>query len=140
VGFVLAELELSMRRSRKRREVLVMLASLTESAPRALAQACGVNEGRLLEIMQGGGQYSADLSLLFLGLAEARLTPRGTRIYTITDRGRRKARQLTKRDARKAIAKVANMRWDAAQPPPPAASAAASETGVRTGSFSWSVT
>jgi predicted transcriptional regulator with HTH domain len=138
---VLAEFELSMRRSRKRREVLIMLASLTEATPRALAHACGVNEGRLLDLMQGGGQHSVELSLLVLGLAEARLTPRGTRIYMITDRGRRKARQLTAREARKAIARVANMRWEAAQPPPRTASPPAAEpTGVRTGSFSWSVT
>ena len=58
-GRMLADFELSMRRARKRMDVLLMLASLTECTPRALAQACGIDSQRLKWIMEGNGvQYS----------------------------------------------------------------------------------
>jgi predicted transcriptional regulator with HTH domain len=90
--------------------VLVMLASLSEATPRALAQACGIDTQRLRWIMEGHeGVYSEDLALIPLGLAEIREI-RGRKVYAITDAGRRKARQLTARKARRAIAREANAR------------------------------
>lgn len=96
-----------MRRAPKRRHVLIMLASLTEAKPLALANACGVDARRLRQIMHGDWpQYRVELSLIPLGLAEEIGTPNG-KVYRITDRGRRKARQLTARSVRKAVARRA---------------------------------
>jgi predicted transcriptional regulator with HTH domain len=127
---MLAEFELSMRRSRKRFEVLIMLASLTESTPRALAQACGLDSQRLKWIMEGDGEhYSVELALVTLGLAEVRLAG-DRKVYAVTERGRRKARQLTARMARKAIGRAAN----AARKATPHPDAPTAGVGARAGS------
>lgn len=98
----LAEAELSLRRSRVTTRVLLMLASLQEASPRALAQACAVDPSRLRWVMRGRPPYyRTSLSLLDLGLAEEVRTPNG-RVYVVTGRGRRKARQITSRIARRA--------------------------------------
>jgi predicted transcriptional regulator with HTH domain len=102
-----ADLELSMRRSPKRRLVLLMLSSLSESRPLALAKACGVDAQRLAWIMHGRWPYyRPELSLVALGLAEDVETSTG-RVYRITQRGRRKSRQLTARQVRKEVARRA---------------------------------
>ena len=96
----MAEWELSVRRSRARRRVLLMLASLSESFPRPLALACGLDASRLDAIMRGRPPaYRVELSLVGLGLAVEVWTPNG-RMYAITTLGRRKARQLSARVAR----------------------------------------
>ena len=103
----LAEAELSLRRSRVRTRVLLMLASLRESPPRALAQACGLDPSRLRWAMRGRAPYYREgLSLVALGLAEELATPAG-RMYVVPERGRRKARQITSRVARRAAARAA---------------------------------
>lgn len=85
-----------------------MLSSLTEAGPHALAQACRIETKRLHWIMHGHPpQYSEVLALIPLGLAAERRTQSGRRYYAITDQGRKKARQLTARTARRAIARAA---------------------------------
>lgn len=131
----LAELELSMRRAPKRREVLIMLASLTEAKPLALAKACGIDARRLLQIMHGDWpQYRTELSLIPLGLAEEIRTPNG-KVYRITERGRKKARQLAARSVRKAVARRAVQEHLRGQRP---AGPTASASHATTSSFSWS--
>ncbi len=95
-----AEIEKSFRRSYLRVAVLMMVNSLSETTPRALAMAVGIDGGRLHQIMFGGGSYSETLALIALGLVEVRETPNG-RVYVITQRGRRKARQLAARNVRR---------------------------------------
>lgn len=98
----LAEIEMSFRRSRIRLRVLLTLASLSEASPRALAQACGIDATRLRWVMEGYAPfYRPELSMVALGLAERVVTP-SSRIWRITNAGRRKARQLTSRLARRA--------------------------------------
>lgn len=97
-----AEIELSFRRSQLRRRVLIMLCSLSEATPRALALAAGVDAGRLRQALHGKLPfYRPELSLVVLGLVEVVETANG-RVLRITERGRRKARQLTARVARRA--------------------------------------
>jgi len=122
-----------------------MLASLTEATPRALAQSCGIDAQRLFGIMFGDGEkYSEELALVKLGLAELIIRDGRRRVYLITDRGRRKARQLTARVARRAIARDANRRREFGPVQPPRAAvwppAPASPTPAATHSFGWSVT
>jgi predicted transcriptional regulator with HTH domain len=102
-----AEFELSLRRAPRRRQVLVMLSSLSEATPRALAQACGIDPQRLRWILYGHPpKYSVELAFVPLGLVEERRTRSGRAYYAITDKGRRKARQITARSARKAAARL----------------------------------
>lgn len=83
-----------------------MLASLTEAFPRALAQAVGIDATRLRWVMHGREPYyRTSLALVPLGLVEQRLTRNGV-VYAVTERGRRKARQLTARSARRAAARA----------------------------------
>ena len=135
-----AELELALRKSPKRRDVLMMLASLSEATPRALAAACGIDAGRLKMIMEGRPPYYAvERSWIPLGCAEIRLTRNG-RVYGITERGRKKARQIAARTVRNAAAKRAareiarGERLHEAPAERPRASDAA------TASFGWSIT
>lgn len=97
-----AEVELSIHRSRVRQRVLMTLSSWSEATPRALAFACGINTQRLAWIMHGHWPaYRVELALIRLGLAEEIHTPNG-RVYAITARGRKKARQLSARFTRSA--------------------------------------
>lgn len=103
----LSEFEMSVRRAPRRAKVLIMLSSLSESGPHALARACGIETRRLHAIMHGRPpSYSEALALVPLGLAVELRTQRGHRIYAITERGRKKARQLTARSARRAVARA----------------------------------
>lgn len=95
-----AEIEKSFRRSYLRVAVLMMLNSLSEATPRALAMAVGIDGERLHQIMFGGGSYREALALVVLGLVEIVETPNG-KIYQITAKGRRKARQLAARNVRR---------------------------------------
>lgn len=95
-----AEIEKSFRRSYLRVAVLMMLNSLSESTPRALAMAVGIDGDRLHQIMFGGGSYAEGLALVALGLVEVIETPNG-KIYRITTKGRRKSRQLAARNVRR---------------------------------------
>lgn len=95
-----AEIEKSFRRSYLRVAVLMMLNSLSEATPRALAMAVGIDGERLHQIMFGGGSYREALALVVLGLVEIVETPNG-KIYRITAKGRRKARQLAARNVRR---------------------------------------
>lgn len=111
------EAEKSIRRAPARARVLLMLASLGEAHPRALAAAAGVDATRLEWIMRGHPpEYSEELALLTLGLAREIRTKAG-RAFEITTRGRKKARQLTARAARKAARRAAE-RAGAAPPAP----------------------
>lgn len=133
--------ERCIERSRLRRRALILTSSLSEAFPRQLAKALGVDSGRLRALMHGGPpDYAEALGLVTLGLVAQRETPHGS-VYTITDLGRRKARQLTARETRRdairrlLAAQRADPRpWDGAPTgvPTPAASA-------DTGSFRWSV-
>lgn len=97
-----------MRRSRRRRQVFLMLASLTESTPTALAKACGIDATRLKWIMFGKWPYYAEETApIPMGLAVLLETTSGRKIYRITPRGMKKARQLTARVVRKAVARRA---------------------------------
>lgn len=137
-----AELELALRKSPKRRDVLLMLASLSEATPRALAAACGMDAGRLKMIMEGRPPYYAvERSWIPLGCAEVRLTPNG-RVYCITERGRKKARQISARSVRNAAAKRATRaiaRGEALQKPVGGANESLA-SGAATASFGWSIT
>lgn len=96
-----AETEMCVLRSRLRRNALIMLCSLSEAYPRQLARAIGVDSTRLKWIMYGRPPfYDPDLSLVPLGLAEEVRTDVG-RKFVITEKGRRKARQLTSRWTRR---------------------------------------
>lgn len=93
--------ELSVRRSRLRSRVLLMLCSLGEAYPSQLAVACGVDARRVRWALEGRlPAYSPALSLVGLGLAEV-VAPgaRRGRVYRITGAGRRKARSLARRVA-----------------------------------------
>lgn len=97
-----AAFERSIVRSRLRLRALVMLSSLTEAFPRQLARAVGVDSSRLRLLLHGNDiDYARSLSLIGLGLAEERVTPHG-RVYAITTGGRRKARQISAREIRRA--------------------------------------
>lgn len=97
-----------MRRSPRRRQVLLMLASLTEATPTALAKACGIDATRLKWIMFGKWPYySTDTAPIPMGLAVLDETNARRKIYRITARRRKKARQLTARSVRKAVARRA---------------------------------
>lgn len=131
-----------MRRSTKREQVVVMLSSLGGSTRRAPAQACGVSTSRLAEILYGGTpSYSKERAPITLGLVDDITTDSGRSILRITERGRRKARQLTSRKVRRAAARrVARELRDGVaaaalprRPPLPTA-----RTGVSTAVFSWS--
>lgn len=97
----------STRRSRKREDALLMLSSLGEAHPRFLARAIDVDTSRLYEIMQGRPpRYKVELSPLAMGLATLEDSPAG-RVFRITNRGRKRARQLAAARARDAAAKRA---------------------------------
>lgn len=92
-----ADSERSIRRSRVRMRVLIMLSSLGEAYPRQLAKATGLDSTRLQWALHGHApQYKPELSLASLGLVRERMTPAG-RVYECTSKGRRKARSLTAR-------------------------------------------
>lgn len=95
-----AEIEKAFRRSYLRVAVLMMLNSLSEATPRALAMAVGIDGKRLHEIMFGGGSYAEGLALVGLGLVEVVETPNG-KVYRVTPKGRRKSRQLAARNVRR---------------------------------------
>lgn len=96
------EFERCIRKSKHRRNCLLMLSSLTEAYPAQLARATGIDRFLLEAIMRGAlPRYSEELSLIAQGLAEERFNPRGERYYLITGRGRRKARSLAARYARR---------------------------------------
>lgn len=95
-----AEIEKSFRRSYLRVMVLMMLNSLSEATPRALAMTVGIDGGRLEQILFGGGSYRKELSLVSLGLVEVIETVNG-RVYRITAKGRKKARQVAARNVRR---------------------------------------
>lgn len=96
-----AAYERSTVRSDLRLRALIMLASLGEAFPNQLARALGIPIVRLNAVMFGDPpDYSVLLALLPLGLVEVRDTPHG-KVFAITERGRKKARQLTSRWARR---------------------------------------
>lgn len=98
-----SDAELSLHRSRNRQRVLLMLSSLSEARPRQLARAVGIDCQRLKWMMHGHlPEYSEALSLIGLGLVREERDANGGRRYVITERGRRKARSLTSRGARRA--------------------------------------
>lgn len=98
-----ADFELSIRRARNRRNVLVTLASLSLTYRGPLAQAAGVSHSQLMGILYGSpGTYRTELALVPLGLAREVPGPNGVAIE-ITERGRRKARQLTARSVREDV-------------------------------------
>jgi predicted transcriptional regulator with HTH domain len=92
-----AESERSVRRSRARMRVLILLSSLGEAYPRQLAKATGLDATRLKWILHGHlPQYKPELSLIPLGLVRERASGTG-KVYECTNKGRRKARSLTAR-------------------------------------------
>lgn len=98
-----ADFELSIRRSRNRRNVLLALASLSLTYRGPLAQAAGVSFSQLMGVLYGSpGTYRPGLALVPLGLAREVPGPNG-RAIEITERGRRKARQLTARSVREGV-------------------------------------
>ncbi len=89
--------ERSLRRSRIRRGVLISLCSLGEAFIGQLAGALAVDRKYVRAALLGHEpKFSTEFSLVALGLAEAIETPAG-RVFRITPRGRRKARQWTSR-------------------------------------------
>lgn len=109
-------------RSTKREHAIVLLCSLGEAHPRALARSLGVDIARLHEIMQGKPpRYRVELSPIALGLAVLEATPAG-KVYRITNRGRKRARQLTSARVREGAARrgrrEAAGRGDAGVPAP----------------------
>lgn len=118
-----AAFERSLERSYLRLRVLTMLSSLGEAYARQLAKACGIDCWRLNQILFGDdGSYSTEFSLIGVGLADFENTPRG-KVYRITGPGRRKARQLAARAARRdvfrATQRATRERWVATVPAPP---------------------
>jgi predicted transcriptional regulator with HTH domain len=101
--------ERCLARSRLRRRAMILLSSLGEAYPRQLAKAVGIDCGRLKELMHGRPpRYSVEDALITAGLAVERTDVFQRRYYAITSRGRRKARSLTKRSARRrAVDRVA---------------------------------
>lgn len=92
-----ADTEKSVRRSRARYKVLMMLASMGEAYVGQLARAAALQPTRVKAVLHGDGRgYKVSLSLVEMGLAERVQTPNG-RVYRITSRGLRKARSLAKR-------------------------------------------
>lgn len=92
-----ADTERSVRRSRARFKVLMMLASMGEAYQGQLVRATGLQPKRVKATLHGAGEdYRAELSLVATGMAEVVATPNG-RVYRITSRGLRKARSLAKR-------------------------------------------
>src|SRR5438067_9520926 len=76
-----SEVERSVARSRHRMRVLVMLSSVGEAHPGQLARLCGLSTTRIKWIMGGHWpQYSPELSLISLNLADLVHTPHG-RVY-----------------------------------------------------------
>lgn len=112
----------SIRRSSLRDRATILLSSLGEAHPRFLAQALGVDQTRLKEIMHGNPPwYSVELAPITLGHAVLDMTAAG-RVYRITSRGRKRARQLTSarvRDAagRRAKREIARRELHDAAPP-----------------------
>ena len=96
-----------MRRCRKREDAVLMLSSLGEAHPRFLARAIDVDPVRLRRIMSGHPpEYRIELSPISLGLATLVQTPTGM-VYRITERGRKRARQLASAKVRDAAARRA---------------------------------
>lgn len=95
-----ASTELSLRKSRGRRVVMMSLNAVGETYLGHLARMTGIERNRVRYILHGRlPYYRLDLSLVAQGLVEPVLTATG-RIYRITTKGRRKARSLAKRVAR----------------------------------------
>lgn len=114
----IADFERSVRRAPARERVLVTLSSLTITYRGPLARAAGVSWSQLEGVLFGSPpKYSEALSLVALGLARAVDTPGGLAIE-ITERGRRKARQLTARKVR-VVARREAMRKVFDHLPPP---------------------
>lgn len=96
-----ADAERSIRRSRVRARVLVMLCSMGEGYVASIARAAGVEWRRCAGALTGRmPDYRPELGLVALGLVEERRTANG-RLYRPTRRGLRKARSLAKRWARR---------------------------------------
>lgn len=97
-----ASAEKSVRRSRVRKHVLILISSLGEAYLGQIARALRLPPGRVLWALHGHApDYRPELSLIAVGLVEERVTEQG-RVFVITSRGRRKARSLTSRIARAA--------------------------------------
>lgn len=92
-----AAAERSIRRSRHRQRLLMLLASMREAYAGQLARALGVHSSRIRWMLHGRlPYYQPSLGLCALGLVEETNDGRG-RLYVITRRGERKARSLAKR-------------------------------------------
>ncbi|HET6403844.1 MAG TPA: archaellum operon transcriptional activator EarA family protein [Candidatus Thermoplasmatota archaeon] len=137
--------ERSVVRSSLRDRTLILLSSLSEAYPNQLAKALGTHVGRLRSVMQGdpADGYSRELALVPLGLVEERETRLG-RLYAITEKGRRKARQLTSRRARRArLREMERAQRADVRPATPAAPGdrppGAPAPPLDTASFRWSV-
>jgi len=95
-----ADAERSLRRSRNRLRVLLMLSSLSEAYAGQLARATGVGRDHVRMVLHGAPpRYREELALIPLGLVVVDDTANG-RLYRITSRGRRKARSWAARRRR----------------------------------------
>lgn len=98
-----ADFEQSIRRAPARARVLLMMASLSISYPTALAKAASVDHTQLMGILYGAPpKYSEKRALVVLRLVAEIWGPNG-RAFEITERGRRKARQIAARGVRQEV-------------------------------------